>query len=400
MIKPEDQLTDEGAVIGYKPNLQYKKDINGETLFQQRKKKKNKDGKEISDFEDENYYDEDGNLILADKNNPRKFVLAENINNQYTQLKPYSNTLKGFIKNPPGQTIDNLISTSDFISDIIDNISEVFNNNQDGDTRYDKFSNIDGLINGINSGDTDYVKDFVDKYKYDITSSQIPEMVYHLQTIKNNIDKTIDYIKNLYYGDANIEPNAYRKSDQDLIEMMKAQEKRAKDKSSDVDFTNINYMTVAADSLLNTGISIYCSKLKDKVALFGQTAFLKDDTGIKNNIMIPMVQKMFDDINEELEAREITYNAQYDVDTKEKALYNYYKARSDLKDVYDAISESTSETNFLLKHVQDYEDKLTDAIDNVNRSLLYDVHNTEELNNLYKEKQYLRSLNKNLNIMQ
>ena len=388
MIKPEDQLTDGGAVIGYKPNLEYKKEIDGESKLSHQKEKQ------------EDHYDENGNLILADENNPRKFVLKENINNEYTQLRPFSKTLKGFIKNSPGKTIDNLISTSDFINDTITRLSNEFNNNQNGDTKYDKFCNIEGLINGIKSNDSEYVNNFVNKYKENISLSQIPEMVYHLQNLSDNINKATDYLKKLYYGDSNVEPSTYRQSDQDLLDKMKAQEKQVKDKTYDRDFTNINYMAVGADSLLNTGISIYCSKLKDKVALFEQVAYLKDDTGIKNSIMIPMVQRMFDEINEELEARQITYDAQYNVDTKEKALYNYYKARSDLKDLYNAISESATETNFLLKHVQDYEDVLTDAIDNVNRAFLYDIHNTEELTRLYKEKQYLRSMNDNLNIMQ
>ena len=390
MIKPEDQLNDSGAVIGYKPNLEYKKNIDGESkLYKNSNSKKNK--------QEENYYDENGNLVVPDEHNPRKYVLSENINNEFTQLAPFSKTLKSFIKNSPGKTIDNLISTSKFISDIITRLSDEFNNNQDNDTKYDKLCNIEGLINGINSGDKDYVDNFVNKYKNDIKLSQIPEMIYHLQNLVNDIDKTMSYLKKLYYGDVNIEPNKYKMADDDLIDRLKAQEKTAK---SNNNFPNINYLTVGIDSLLNTGINIYCSKLKDKVATFEQVAYVQDDTGIKNQIMIPMVKRMFDEINEELEARQITYDAQYDVDTKEKALYNYYEARSNLRDLYNAISESVSETNFLLKHVQDYEDALTDAIDNVNRALLYDIHNTEELTRLYKEKQYMRSMDSNLSIIQ
>lgn len=332
----KNQLIDSGAVIGYRPDLKYEKT---------------------------NTSVETGMSIVNDY-----------INNNDN----YTNTIQSYLDNQPNLVISNINDNIVSINDIIDRLSELFKQKE-----YEEYSNIESFINAIDNGNTVYIKDFITYHKTDISKSQIPEIIHLLKDEEKRLTMYIDTLKTLYYGNSNITDEECSKIDSENASVITMKDKQGK---------GLNYLTLSYDSILNKSINTYSSKIDSAFIELEEVAYAEDKTGISNSIILPMLEQLFKEADNEINARETTYDTQQSVDTARKALYNYYVKRNELKQFYDIVAETSEDGSYLLSKISSFENTLDNAIEDVSRTMLGNVYHIEALSNLMGEKQQLRSL--------
>ncbi len=91
---------------------------------------------------------------------------------------------------------------------------------------------------------------------------------------------------------------------------------------------------------------------------------------MNNSILLPMIEQLYKEVDNEINARTDSYNMQQNVDTARKALYNYYIKRSDLNEFYNVVAETSSDGSYLLSKISSFENKLDNAIENINKTML------------------------------
>lgn len=332
----KDQLIDSGAVIGYRPDLKYEKT---NTL------------KESNDIAFNKYI---------------------NDNSGYTK------TMQSYIDNQPSMVISNITENIVSINDIIDRLSVAFNKNE-----YDNYSNIETFIEAIENGNTVYAKDFLMYHKSDISKNQIPEIVQILELEKNKLSVFSETLKTLYYGTSNITDDECKQKDAEIISVLIQKDKQAK---------GINYLALSYDAILNKAINTYSSKIDGACIQLEEAAYVKNNDNVINSILLPMIERLFNEVEDEINARTASYETQQSIDTTRKALYNYYIKRSDLNKFYDIAVESSPDGGYLLSKITSFEKDLNNAIEDVNKITLGNVFYIDSINNLMSEKQELRSL--------
>lgn len=332
----KDQLTDSGAVIGYRPDLKYEK-----------------------------------------INKPEKSDISV-INNYINNNDSYTNTIQSYLDNQPNLVISNINDNIISINDIIDRLAEAFNKKQ-----YNKYSNIESFIEAIENGNTVYAKDFLEYHKTDISKSQIPEIINVLEIEKERLNIFNETLKTLYYGTSNITDEECKQKDDEISSVLIQKDKQGK---------GINYLTLSYDSILNKSINTYSSKIDGACIQLEEVAYTEDDNDITNSILLPMIERLFKETDDEINARSSSYDIQQSVDTTIKALYNYYIKRNDLNQFYNTVTELSSEGSYLISKISSFEDKLDNAIEEINRTTLGNVYYMKSLSDLMTEKQQLRSL--------
>lgn len=335
-METKNQLTDSGAVIGYRPDLKYEK-----------------------------------------TNNPENIGI--NIVNKYINNNDdYTNTMQSYLDNQPNLTISNISDNIISINNIIDRLSKAFNKNE-----YDKYSKIESLIDAFKNKNTTYIKDFIDYHKFDITKNQIPEIIQILEVEKERLNMFVETLKLLYYGTFNITNEECKQKDFEITSVLTQKDKQNK---------GINYLTLSYDSILNKSINTYSSKIDDSCIKLEDVMNTEDDNTITNPIILPMVKNLFNEVDDEINARTTTYDIQQSIDSAKKALYNYYVKRNELNDFYNIVVESCSDGSYLLSKILSYENKLDNAIEEINKTTLGNVYYMDSITNLMTEKQQLRTL--------
>lgn len=332
----KDQLTDSGAVIGYRPDLKYEK-----------------------------------------INEPEKSDISV-INNYINNNDSYTNTIQSYLDNQPNLIISNINDNIISINDIIDRLAEAFNKKE-----YNEYSNIESFIDAIENGNTVYANDFLEYHKTDISKSQIPEIINILEIEKERLNMFNETLKTLYYGTSNITDEECKQKDDEISSVLIQKDKQGK---------GINYLTLSYDSILNKSINTYSSKIDGACIQLEEVAYTEDDNDITNSILLPMIERLFKETDDEINARSASYDIQQSVDTTRKALYNYYIKRNDLNQFYNTVTELSSEGSYLISKISSFEDKLDNAIEEINRTTLGNVYYMKSLSDLMTEKQQLRSL--------
>lgn len=332
----KDQLIDSGAVIGYRPDLKYEK----------------------SNHVNESNID----------------ITNEYVNNNNS----YTNTIQSYLDNQPSLVISNISDNIVSINEIIDRLSEAFNENE-----YDKYSNIETFIEAIENGNTVYANEFLEYHKTDISKNQIPEIIQILEIEKERLNIFNETLKILYYGTSNITDEECKTKDDDIISVLTQKDKNGK---------GINYLTLSYDSILNKSINTYSSKIDGACIQLEEAAYAEDDSNMTNSILLPMVERLFNEVDDEINARTASYDIQQSVDTTRKALYNYYIKRSELNQFYNIVAESSPDGSYLLSKISSFENNLDNAIEDITRTTLGNVYYIESLSNLMTEKKQLRSL--------
>lgn len=337
---PINQLNDDGAVIGYKPDLQYKKD-----------------------------------RTVASNN-------TDTARTNYSGSITYTDTFSGFKDNCPSQALSDIAYVTENLKKLVDKLAKAFKNGN-----WDKYNDISTLLSAVENNSNEYIQDFVDYHHGIITGSIVPELIQDIHDTQTRMDTLDKIIKELYYGDENISLDEAKEIDESYISKMESYE------TSD-DKAKINYMAISYDSIISRSVSMYAFNINKKSITVADIVTKKDDTAV-NPSKASLVQQLFNEVNEELDYRRASYNPEQSVEIMQKTLYNYYDKRKNLIDLYDLIDSSDS--TYLKRKVSDYQDQVNEAIKDINRAFVGNQIYLTEKSNLEQEKHYLLEIYAQLN---
>lgn len=337
---PINQLNDDGAVIGYKPDLQYKKD-----------------------------------RTVASNN-------TDTARTNYSGSITYTDTLSGFKDNCPFQALSDIAYVTENLKKLVDKLAKAFKNGN-----WDKYNDISTLLSAVENNSNEYIQDFVDYHHGIITGSIVPELIQDIHDTQTRMDTLDKIIKELYYGDENISLDKAKEIDESYISKMESYE------ASD-DKAKINYMAISYDSIISRSVSMYAFNINKKSITVADIVTKKDDTTV-NSSKASLVQQLFNEVNEELDYRRASYNPEQSVEIMQKTLYNYYDKRKNLIDLYDLIDSSDS--IYLKRKVSDYQYQVDEAIKDINRAFVGNQIYLTEKSNLEQEKHYLLEIYAQLN---
>lgn len=337
---PINQLNDDGAVIGYKPDLQYKKD-----------------------------------RTVASSN-------TDTARTNYSGSITYTDTFSGFKDNCPSQALSDIAYVTENLKKLVDKLAKAFKNGN-----WDKYNDISTLLSAVENNSNEYIQDFVDYHHGIITGSIVPELIQDIHDTQTRMDTLDKIIKELYYGDENISLDEAKEIDESYISKMESYE------ASD-DKAKINYMAISYDSIISRSVSMYAFNINKKSITVADIVTKKDDTAV-NPSKASLIQQLFNEVNEELDYRRANYNPEQSVEIMQKTLYNYYDKRKNLIDLYDLIDSSDS--TYLKRKVSDYQDQVNEAIKDINRAFVGNQIYLTEKSNLEQEKHYLLEIYAQLN---
>lgn len=337
---PINQLNDDGAVIGYKPDLQYKKD-----------------------------------RTVASNN-------TDTARTNYSGSITYTDTFSGFKDNCPSQALSDIAYVTENLKKLVDKLAKAFKNGN-----WDKYNDISTLLSAVENNSNEYIQDFVDYHHGIITGSIVPELIQDIHDTQTRMDTLDKIIKELYYGDENISLDEAKEIDESYISKMESYE------TSD-DKAKINYMAISYDSIISRSVSMYAFNINKKSITVADIVTKKDDTAV-NPSKASLIQQLFNEVNEELDYRRASYNSEQSVEIMQKTLYNYYDKRKNLIDLYDLINSSDS--TYLKRKVSDYQDQVDEAIKDINRAFVGNQIYLTEKSNLEQEKHYLLEIYAQLN---
>lgn len=338
-----NQLDDEGAVIGYKPYLEYNK-----------------------------RYSANSNNIDDDASDD-----TDASNSDYEDENEYSDTLANFENNLPSEAISNLDFAIESMKTIIDSLSQSFNKGN-----WNDYNDISSLVNAVNNNNTQYIDEFIDAHKNHISRSIIPELIGGVYNSKTRLERLQKILKELYYGDENLSTDKAEEFDNAHLHQLQTYEKSDKSK--------INYLSIMYDARVNRSVSLYAFGANDKAITLSEVVD-NDTTEIYDRSRSATIKKLFDEVNDEISYRENVYDNQQNIDIMEKTLYNYYNKRQELLTLYDLFNEN-SESIFTGDKIVKAQEEMDNIIKNLNASFIGHQYHLKEITDLESEKYHLMNI--------
>ena len=327
-----NQLNDDGSVIGYKPNLEYRKELNNTT---------------------------------------------ETINHKQSDMTgniTYSNTLEGIINNSPSATISDIDFVIDNIKLLIDKLASKFKSENWGE-----YNNISSLLNAINSKNDKYIDEFINAHNHNINGSIIPEIMGILYQTSNRMETLNDIIKEMYYGDNKVTQEEIEAKDKSFLTKLKQYEEASQNHK-------INYVSISYDSMFNRCISHEVFGINKKSIEISK--IVDNNTDITNNSNdINTLNNLYNEVNSDIDYKKEAFEIQQTIEIMKNSLYNYYNKRNEYINIYNIYNgqEDFSMTNRLYEHKY----KLERSIENVVRSIHGNQYYLSQLTFLEKEKSNL-----------
>ena len=363
------QLDNDSNVIGYQPDLEYKKPRTavGEAITS-----------------DEETYDPEKDTTLYTKalngfaaNMPSSVLsdidyVLKNVNRLKQKLAERFKEEQALLDNP-------FYKSSSNISD-----QEIILDNAKPGKAYNPYNDITKLIDAGETGNNDFTKQFEDQYD-SITGTVIPALINKLAKIEAKLANLRDNFKNIYYGKPDFTLREAKDLDNTYINNMRLRER---------DGTNgeINYLTISFDAILNKVISFTVFQDNKSAIKVAKVIDSHEDTQATSNDM-DILHDMFDEIEKELDIRSRGYMRNEDVELIQKSMYNYYEKRKHLNDAYNLYRQNP-ESKFLGRKVTEYSTKLNDAIKNVARVLMYNQNYLNQITVLEKQKYNLQRISR------
>ena len=338
----QNQLADEGSVIGYQPNLEYVKARNI--------------GTETAE-EIQNLGQNTGILDNLGQNTPTCQYFA-----QYT----------------PSSTIGVLNTVSKELRTLIDNLSQAF-----ADGKWNQYGNIESLLTAIEYGNDEYIQKFVDFHKYNITGSLVPELIYAIYDTNKRIELVAKTLQRMYYNTSDM-------TEEQMGEIDTVHVKKIAGYENNGQFYKINYVAVSSDALFNKSTSSYAYTVNAACSDLAEIIQAATHDDYSNASKLNTVKKLFLDVNNELDYRVSAYQQYQTVEILEKTLYNYYYKRQELFDLYGLITGGGSV--FLGNEIIKKQSELEQAIQNCNRAYVGNSSHIQELKKLEEEKYYLLNI--------
>lgn len=342
---PSRNLIDEGAVIGYKPNLEYKKEMNNK--------------KEADFFKD----------------SASSFNFSGDIQ--------YSQAITSFENCMPSKALIILDSAINHINSLIESITPLFNRGKDGD-----YADIAALLTSLKYGNEEIYQDFIDYHFKEISGSQIPEIIGELFQTGQRLGILSSTLKELFYGNPDITIEEANEKDNALLQNMK-------DFEVDGNTHKINYVAVAYDAIVGRSTIVYGNDIKAATSRLSDILFHRDDNCISPAKMLT-IKRLFNEVNDEIIYRKDAYTAQQNVEIMQKTLYNYYYNRGELMDLYELFSESKNSIMIGTK-IQRKQAHMRHVIEEIARTYFGNKYYINEISKLEEEKHYLRDIYANFN---
>lgn len=331
-----NQLSDDGAVIGYKPNLQYTKDSNTKSVT-----------------EDSSVTDYSGNT-------------------------KYSNTVVNFSDNLPSTSLSTINFVQNNMKELIDELSKAFENNN-----WNEYNEISFLLNAIDNNNKEYINEFVNYHTNSITGSSIPELIKIIYDTKERLTVLDNTLKYIYYGNSNLSLEECEEIDNSYLSQIKTYE-------TNKEINKINYMTLSYDAMLNRSVNLY-SFSANRCAINIADIIASKTKYNSNDSSIYLIEKFFNDSITNFNNRYVTYEQQQNIEIMQKTLYNYYIKRQEIIDLYQ-LYENNIENVFIGNKLSSYNNDLNDAIININKTFMGNKYYLSELTEIEKEKYLLRNI--------
>lgn len=334
-----DQLKDVGAVIGYRPELKYEKQLKG---------------------------------VLTEGNHVDNYIAPG-----------YSSSVQAFIENSPSKVLEQIEDSKQRIDSAIKRMADLFRQES-----HEQYQNIDLFISGLKE-DNSYANEFLSYHYNKIEGSQIPEIIDLLIKEEERLHVLSSTLKKLYYGNSNLSTSAAEKIDQDYVSLITSKEYNGEREG-------INYLTISSDTKLNKTIASYLGNLNTAVIDLESSLYQTSSGTITGNKMISdTITHMFNTATNDLTDKKEIYYHQQEIATMEKTLYNYYGKRRELKDFYNAVYLLNDE--FLSNKLNAFSDGLNNAITNVDRTIFGSAAYLSLIYPIEVEKQHLRDVYHTIN---
>ena len=339
-----NQFEDDGAVIGYKPTLQYikenKSDINAE------------------DVKNSSATDYSGNIT-------------------------YSEAVNSFNNNLPSDTLSNIDYVTQNMKLLIDKLASSF---KDGD--WNQYGEISSLLSAIENNNEEYITNFIEYHKDKIAGSIIPELIGLIYNTEQRLHILSSILKELYYGEPTLTTEETKEIDKAYLEKIKLYEANNQKQK-------INYLALSYDSTLNRSVKMYTFSANAQAIDIADVLIDSDNSSVDSS-NVELIQKIFEEVNQELNYRKYSYNEQQSVEIMQKTLYNYYSKRQELISLYDLFNQNR-ESVFIGKRIQIYQNQLDDAITNINRSFVGNQYYLSEMVKMEREKYFLKNIYSSFN---
>ena len=339
-----NQLNDDGSVIGYKPDLEYK------------------------------------------KQRTAKGTAITNNDSSNTNLDSYqySDTLNSIIKSCPSNTLSNIDYVINNINKLQNKLIDAFNKSLSDDDNpssnqvnvYNPYNDINALINADNINNQDYVNKFLNYYD-DINGNIIPRLIYDLNNSKKKLDTISNTLKAIYYNNINIDTSIAKEIDNGYINALKTFEYNNQN-------GKINYISLSFDSILNKAISYNVFNDNSKAIKCAKVIDSNEKAKASINNM-DIIESLFKDTQKQLELASRGYQRQEDIELTQKALYNYYEKRKNLNDLYQ-LHLDNPQSVMLGRKIKEYANKTTNAIINVCKVLMNSQNYLDKITKLEQEK--------------
>lgn len=365
------QLDHDSNVIGYQPDLEYKKPRTAVGEF-------------IPGQDPDQTYDPDKDTTLYTKTlngfveNLPSSVLAD-IDYVLKNIKRLKQKLAEKFKEEQALLDNPFYKGSTGLSD-----TEIILNNAKPGESYNPYNDIAKLIDAGENGNTDFTQQFEDQYN-DVTGTVIPALINQLNYIETKLSNLNVNFKDVYYGRPNISIPEAQGIDNAYVNNMRLMER---------DGTNgkINYLTISFDAILNKLVSFTVFQDNKSAIKCAKVIDSHEDAQATSNDM-DILKEMFAEIEKELDIRSRGYMRNEDLELIQKSMYNYYEKRKHLNDVYN-LYQSNPESKFLGRKVTEYTAKLNDAVKNVSRVLMYNQNYLNQITVLEKQKYNLQKLSR------
>lgn len=333
------QLTDDGAVIGYQPNLFYDKSIN------------------------------------QNKNTNNQEETKEEKIDSSKEL--HTRSLIYLLNNLPFKALANISTSKTKLNNLINELSEHFKT-----SNYDKFDDINALLTAMQSNNQDYIDSFVEYHSHNIKGSIIPELINNIYESIKRLDVLDDTLKTLYYNNPNITKEEAKEKDREIINNISHNE-------NDNLYHKINYISMSYDSSLNRLVSLYTYGIVENCSALSNIINTEETLNVNKNTSVIFIESIYNQINKDIDSRVSNYNSYQNIEILPKTLYNYYYTRQNLLNFYNLTGETNSV--FLVKQITDCQDKLDEAVEQVAKIMLGNRKHIELITEKEEEKYIIQN---------
>jgi hypothetical protein len=362
------QLDNDSNVIGYQPTLEYRKPRTAV-------------GEAITSEEVYSYDPEKDTTLYSKTLNGFSENMPSNVLSDIEYVLKNINSLKAKLAEKFKE--DQAMSDNPFYkgSSSVTDTEIILNNAKPGES-YNPYNDIDKLISAGNTGDENFSSKFEEQYNK-ISGNVIPSLLNRLAHIESKLSVLSSTYKDIFYAMPNISLQEAKSIDSSYLSDMRLRERN---KSN----AGINYLTISYDALFNKAIS-HCVFQDNKSAIkVAKVIDSHDDVQATINDM-DIMNKLFADIEKQLDLRSRGYMRNENLELIQKSLYNYYEKRKYLNDIY-SLYMNNNESRLLGRKVQEYSNSLNDAIKNVSRVLLYNQNYLDHITTLETQKYNLQKI--------